>query len=143
MRILVIDDDTSMTELTAMLLESYGFEVTGASVASEAIEIVREIQPHAVILDLMMPDIDGQQVCRSIREFSNVPIIVLSALSDPEMVASALDNGADDYLVKPVPSQVLAAHLNRIIKRTGQLNLSSEKLANTWIPGGTPNRPGR
>jgi DNA-binding response OmpR family regulator len=135
MRILAIDDDISMTELTAMLLRNYGFEVTGASVAREAIELVREKPPQAIILDLMMPDMDGRQVCRAIREFSNVPIIVLSALNDPEMVASALDNGADDYLVKPVPSQVLAAHLNRLIKRTGQLNLSSEKLANTWIPG--------
>ena len=134
MRVLSIDDDISMTELTAALLGTYGFEVIGASKAIEAIQAVREKQPQAVILDLLMPDMDGRQVCRAIREFSNVPIIILSALNNPEMVASALDSGADDYLVKPVPSQVLVAHLNRLIKRTGQLRLSPEELANSWIP---------
>jgi DNA-binding response OmpR family regulator len=134
MKVLSIDDDVAMTELTAMLLRTHGFDVITANIAREAIQIVREKQPHAIILDLMMPDMDGRQVCRAIREFSNVPIIILSALNDPATVASALDSGADDYLVKPVPSDVLAAHINRLIKRTGQLNLSPEKLANSWIP---------
>ncbi|RJP52508.1 MAG: DNA-binding response regulator [Anaerolineaceae bacterium] len=143
MKVLSIDDDIAMTELTAMLLRTHGFEVLTANSAREAIQIIREKQPHAVILDLMMPDMDGRQVCRVIREFSNVPIIILSALNDPETVASALDSGADDYLVKPVPSDVLAAHLNRLIKRTGRLVMSPEKLANTWIPAAAtiPTRP--
>jgi len=134
MKVLSVDDDIAMTELTAMLLQTHGFHVLTANSARDAIQIVREKQPHAVILDLMMPDMDGRQVCRTIREFSNVPIIILSALNDPETVASALDSGADDYLVKPVPSDVLAAHLNRLIKRTGKLSMSPEKIVNTWIP---------
>ena len=134
MKVLSIDDDVAMTELTAMLLRTHGFDVLTANFAHEAIQIIREKQPHAVILDLMMPDMDGRQVCKLIREFSNVPIIILSALNDPETVASALDSGADDYLVKPVPSDVLAAHLNRLIKRTGRLSMSPERLANSWIP---------
>ncbi|OIN85796.1 MAG: hypothetical protein AUJ21_12580 [Anaerolineae bacterium CG1_02_58_13] len=134
MKVLSVDDDIAMTELTAMLLQTHGFHVLTANSARDAIQIVREKQPHAVILDLMMPDMDGRQVCRTIREFSNVPIIILSALNDPETVASALDSGADDYLVKPVPSDVLAAHLNRLIKRTGKLSMSPEKIANSWIP---------
>jgi len=134
MKVLSVDDDIAMTELTAMLLQTHGFHVLTANSARDAIQIVREKQPHAVILDLMMPDMDGRQVCRIIREFSNVPIIILSALNDPETVASALDSGADDYLVKPVPSDVLAAHLNRLIKRTGKLSMSPEKIANSWIP---------
>ena len=134
MKILCIDDDVAMTELTAMLLRTHGFEVITSNIARESIKTVREKQPHAVILDLMMPDMDGRQVCRAIREFSSVPIVILSALNDPETVASALDSGADDYLVKPVPSDVLAAHLNRLIKRTGKLTMSPEKLANKWIP---------
>jgi DNA-binding response OmpR family regulator len=143
MKVLSIDDDVAMTELTAMLLRTHGFEVLTSNSVREAIQIVREKQPHAVILDLMMPDMDGRQVCRIIREFSNVPIVVLSALNDPETVASALDSGADDYLVKPVPSDVLAAHLNRLIKRTGRLTMTPAKLANTWIPATTslPTRP--
>ena len=134
MKVLSVDDDIAMTELTAMLLQTHGFHVLTANSARDAIQIVREKQPQAVILDLMMPDMDGRQVCRTIREFSNVPIIILSALNDPETVASALDSGADDYLVKPVPSDVLAAHLNRLIKRTGKLSMSPEKIANSWIP---------
>jgi DNA-binding response OmpR family regulator len=134
MKVLCVDDDVAMTELTAMLLRSHGFEVLAANVARDAIQLVREKQPHAVILDLMMPDMDGRQICRAIREFSNVPIIILSALNDPQTVASALDSGADDYLVKPVPSQVLAAHLNRLLKRTGRLVMTPEKINSTWIP---------
>ena len=137
MKVLSIDDDVAMTELTAMLLRTHGFEVLTSNSALEAIQIVRDKQPHAVILDLMMPDMDGRQICRSIREFSNVPIIILSALNDPDTVASALDSGADDYLVKPVPSDVLAAHLNRLIKRTGRLTMTPAKLAHTWIPAAT------
>ena len=140
MKVLSIDDDVAMTELTAMLLRTHGFDVLTANIARAAIQIVREQHPQAVSLDLMMPDMDGRQVCQAIREFSNVPIIILSALNDPETVASALDSGADDYLVKPVPSQVLAAHLNRLIKRTGRLSMSPEKLANSWIPA-TPSIP--
>ncbi|OQY86107.1 MAG: hypothetical protein B6D40_02025 [Anaerolineae bacterium UTCFX3] len=138
MKVLSIDDDIAMTELTAMLLRTHGFDVLASNNAREAILMVREKRPHAVILDLMMPDMDGRQVCRAIREFSNVPIIILSALNDPETVASALDSGADDYLVKPVPSDVLAAHLNRLIKRTGQLNISPDKFTNKWIPSIPP-----
>lgn len=138
MKILCIDDDAAMTELTAMLLRTHGFEVMTANTANDAFQILRQKPPHAVILDLMMPDMDGREVCRAIREFSSVPIIILSALNDAETVASALDSGADDYLVKPVPSQVLAAHINRLIKRTGKLSMTPEKLANSWIPASTP-----
>jgi two-component system KDP operon response regulator KdpE len=132
MNVLAVDDDVAMTELTAMLLRTHGFTVRTANVAREAIKIVSENWPNAVVLDLMMPDMDGRQVCRKLREFSNVPIIILSALNDPESVASALDSGADDYLVKPVPSDVLAAHLKRIIKRTGRLTLPNDKVLSQW-----------
>ena len=138
MNVLSIDDDVAMTELTAMLLRTHGFHVLTANNGRDALQIIHEQHPQAVILDLMMPDMDGRIVCRAIRDFSNVPIIILSALNDPEIVASALDSGADDYLVKPVPSEVLAAHLNRLIKRTGRLTLSPEKLANSWIPASKP-----
>jgi DNA-binding response OmpR family regulator len=65
----------------------------------------------------MMPGMDGWQVCSEVRSFSDVPILILSALDSPGMVASALDAGADDYLVKPVPSGVLLAHLNNLVRR--------------------------
>jgi two-component system KDP operon response regulator KdpE len=69
----------------------------------------------------MMPDKDGWEVCKAVRSFSNVPILVLSALNDPRMVASVLDVGADDFLVKPVPSSILVAHLRKLVRRTGSI----------------------
>jgi DNA-binding response OmpR family regulator len=131
MKVLSVDDDVAMTELTAMLLFSHGFHVLTANNGRDALQTIRDQHPHAVILDLMMADMDGRQ---AIREFSDVPIVILSALNDSETVASALDSGADDYLVKPVPSDVLAAHLKRLIKRTGKLRMSPESIANSWIP---------
>ena len=81
--------------------------------------MIRDDSPDVVILDLMMPDMDGWQICKAVREFSQVPIIILSALNDPSMIASVLDAGADDYLTKPTPSRVLIAHVNRLVNRTG------------------------
>jgi DNA-binding response OmpR family regulator len=119
---LAIDDDTAMTELLALLLKSHGLEVYTANSGDEGLQLVRVANPDIVILDLMMPGVDGWQVCREIRTFSKVPIIVLSALDNPGMVASALDAGADDYLIKPVPSGVLIAHLNNLTRRANVAN---------------------
>ena len=97
------------------------FEITEATNGREALEVIRRQRPDLVILDLMMPEIDGWEVCKTVRGFSKVPIIVLSALNDPSMIASVLDAGADDYLTKPTPSRVLVAHINRLVHRTGNL----------------------
>jgi DNA-binding response OmpR family regulator len=120
-KVLAIDDDTAMTELLSLLLKTYGFEITTANSGEEGVQIIRDLSPDIVLLDLMMPGMDGWQVCKAVRAFSNVPILILSALDNPGMVASALDAGADDYLIKPVPSGVLVAHLNRLARRTGKL----------------------
>jgi DNA-binding response OmpR family regulator len=117
LRILTIDDDPAMTALLALLLKRHSLEVYIANTGEEGIKLTREISPDVVILDLMMPGMDGWQVCSQVRSFSNVPILVLSALDSPGMVASALDAGADDYLVKPVPVGVLIAHLNTLTRR--------------------------
>ncbi len=123
--VLTIDDDTAITELLAMLLRTHGYEVKTVNSGEDGVEAIKKYNPHVVILDLMMPGMDGWQVCKNVREFSNVPIVVLSALDDPAMIASALDAGADDYLVKPVSSSILVAHLNRLIRRTGTLEMSN------------------
>jgi DNA-binding response OmpR family regulator len=128
--VLTIDDDTAITELLAMLLRTHGYEVKTVNSGEDGVAAIKKMTPHVVILDLMMPGMDGWQVCRSVREFSNVPIVILSALDDPAMIASALDAGADDYLVKPVSSSILVAHLNRLIRRTGTLEASN----NSSIP---------
>src|SRR5512141_463294 len=124
-KLLVIDDDTAVTDLLSLLLRSQGFEVFATNNSAEGLNMVREIGPDLVVLDLMMPEMDGWEVCRSVRQFSQVPIIILSALNDPSMIASVLDAGADDYLTKPTPSRVLIAHINRLVHRNGSLNSSA------------------
>ncbi len=138
-KILVIDDDVAITELMSMLLKTHGFEVITTNTGAEGINIAKTKNPSVVLLDLMMPDVDGWQVCKAVRKFSNVPILILSAINDPRMVASVLDAGADDFLVKPVPSGVLVAHIRKMVRRnTGSLdNVNLKKtgpLASSAIP---------
>jgi two-component system KDP operon response regulator KdpE len=116
-RILVIDDDQAMTEMLRLVLEPSSFDVHEAHSGPEGIEATRRLNPEVVVLDLLMPDMDGWEVCKEIRTFSEVPILVLSAISKPGIVARALDEGADDYLLKPMPSSVLIAHLKRLARR--------------------------
>ncbi len=121
-KVLAIDDDTAMTELLTLLLQTHSFEITTANSGQEGIALLKKKNPDIVLLDLMMPGMDGWEVCKQIRSFSNIPIVVLSALNNPGMVASALDAGADDYLIKPVPSSILVAHLKNLARRsTSQL----------------------
>ena len=134
-KILAIDDDTAMTDLLIILLQSRGFEITTANSGKEGIELIRKTQPNIILLDLMMPDMDGWETCKRIREFSNIPIVVLSALNNPGMIASALDAGADDYLIKPVPSSILVAHIKNLARRsTGQLSPYPSMVQATKIP---------
>ncbi len=116
-KILVIDDDPAMTDLLKLLLRQTGAEIRIANDGRTGIGLAKTFAPRIIILDLMMPEMDGWQICKEIRTFSNVPILILSALDNPGLVAAALDAGADDYLIKPVTSGVLIAHLNNLIRR--------------------------
>jgi DNA-binding response OmpR family regulator len=115
--VLVIDDDDAMIEMLKQVLEPDDFVLSVASTGQMGIENARKLAPDVIILDLLVPEMDGWQVCKSIREFSLAPILVLSAISKPGMVAKALDEGADDYLLKPVTSSVLVAHIKRLAWR--------------------------
>jgi two-component system KDP operon response regulator KdpE len=117
MKIIVIDDDPAMTELLQLLLQPASSEIFTANSGPVGIDLIKSKNPDVVILDLMMPDMDGWQVCKRVREFSDIPILVLSALDNPGVVAEALDAGADDYLIKPVASGVLIAHINKLLRR--------------------------
>jgi DNA-binding response OmpR family regulator len=120
--ILTIDDDPAITELLSVILRANDFDVLIANSGEDGVRIAQEKSPRLVILDLIMPDMDGWQVCKAVRAFTSVPILILSALDDPSVVASILDAGADDYLVKPIPSAVLVAHLHKLTRRTGALH---------------------
>ena len=107
--VLAIDDDYAITELLSIIFQSHGFDVLTANNSEEGLRIIAEKSPDAITLDLMMPDLDGLEMCKRIRSISEIPILVLSAVNDPAMVASVLDAGVDDFIVKPVPSAVLIA----------------------------------
>ncbi len=126
-KVLAIDDDTAMTELLTLLLQTHSFEITTANSGQEGIALIKKKNPDIILLDLMMPGMDGWEVCKKIRSFTNTPIVILSALNNPGMVASALDAGADDYLIKPVPSSILVAHIKNLARRsTSQLRHPSD-----------------
>lgn len=117
-KVLIIDDDLALCESLKLILEPKDFIVASASNGADGIRLCQEWQPDIVVLDLLMPGMDGWEVAARIRSFSDVPIIVLSAVSKPELVAKALDEGIDEYLIKPVPGIVLAAHLKRLTRRS-------------------------
>jgi DNA-binding response OmpR family regulator len=99
-----------------MLRRLPDFEVFTVNSGAEAIKATRDLNPNVIVLDLMMPGITGWEVCRTIRTFSQVPILVLSAVVDSEMVMQSLEEGANDYLVKPVPRGVLISHIKNLVQ---------------------------
>jgi len=117
MKILVIDDDPAMTDLLKVLLAPTGAVIMAALSGQDGLLQIAQNNPDIIILDLMMPEVDGWQVCKKVRETSKTPILILSALDNPGTVAAALDAGADDYLIKPVTSGVLIAHINKLVRR--------------------------
>jgi DNA-binding response OmpR family regulator len=115
--VLVIDDDSAMTDLLKLMLKQESFDVITTNSGREGIAAARQKNPNVIILDLLMPGEDGWQICETIREFSQVPILVLSALNSPGLLTKALDAGADDVLIKPVSMGMLIAHLNKLTRR--------------------------
>ncbi len=124
-KILVIDDDMGMTELLALLLAPASPDILSATSGRVGLELARKYTPDIIILDLMMPEMNGWTVCRRIREFSDTPILILTAMDSPGAIAQALDSGADDYLIKPVSSGTLIAHLNKLLRRSSFVLQSS------------------
>jgi two-component system response regulator MtrA len=122
MRVLLIDDDPATTDMLEILIQSYPCSVLAANSGEDAITLAQAEKPDLIILDVMMLDMDGLDICKALRKFTSAPILMLSALYTPEMVAKALDSGADDYLSKPVPSQVLFAHIKSLSRRKTQLS---------------------
>jgi DNA-binding response OmpR family regulator len=116
--ILVIDDDPAMTDLLKILLTTNDMDVKVVNDGQSGIDCLNDYSPNIVVLDLMMPDLDGWKVCQKIKEISQIPILILSALDSPRMIADALDAGADDYLIKPVTSSSLIAHINNLVRRS-------------------------
>jgi two-component system, OmpR family, KDP operon response regulator KdpE len=118
-RVLVVDDEPQILRALRVVLREAGFDVVPAETAEEALDRAAVQPPDAAIVDLVLPDRDGVDVARSLREWSRMPIIVLSAVGDEEEKVRALEAGADDYVVKPFAPRELVARLQAVLRRAG------------------------
>jgi two-component system KDP operon response regulator KdpE len=129
-KILVIDDEEGTVNLIAMLLERRGYEVHKAMSAEEGLRKAYRHQPDLVLLDVMMPDTDGWEVCKRLRDMSDVPIIFLTARVESRDVVRGLELGADDYVTKPYDNDELIARIRAHLRRAPKSNISEELVFN-------------
>lgn len=116
-RVLVADDDDKIRELLELYLTKEGFAVEQAADGAEAILKAQQLKPDLIVLDIMMPVLDGMEVCRQVRKFSQVPVIMLTARTEDEDRIMGLELGADDYLAKPFNPRELVARVKAVLRR--------------------------
>jgi two-component system KDP operon response regulator KdpE len=116
--ILIVDDDAAMVKLITHNLDAAGYRVLTARDGEQAIRMIRQDKPHLVLLDVLLPGMDGFQVCQSIREFSDMPVMMITAKGEIQNVVRGLDMGADDYVAKPFDIGVLVARVKAVLSRT-------------------------
>ena len=127
-RILVVDDENSISELIATSLKFVGFDVRTASSGAQALQIAQEFKPHALILDVMLPDQNGFEVCRQIRsEGQNIGVLFLTAKDSVEDKIAGLTIGGDDYVTKPFSLEELVARLRALLRRTGATEVLADE----------------
>ena len=119
-KILVVDDDKKTVDLIRLYLEKDGYRVTVAYDGRQALELARQKRPDLVVLDLMLPEVDGLDVCRILRAESKVPVIMLTARTTEEDKLLGLDLGADDYVTKPFSPRELLARVRAVLRRAGE-----------------------
>jgi two-component system KDP operon response regulator KdpE len=119
-RILVCDDDPQILRALRLVLRGAGYEVLTSTTADEALDRAAVGGPHAAIIDLMLPDRPGIEVCRELRNWSELPIIVLSAVTEEDAKVRALQSGADDYVTKPFAPAELVARVQAVLRRAGR-----------------------
>ena len=128
-RILVVDDEIKIVDVVKSYLEREGYLVSFAYNGKDAIEVFEKFNPNLAILDLMLPDMTGEDICRAIRKKSRIPIIMLTAKVDEDSVLNGFNIGADDYVTKPFSTKQLMARVSALLRRTGD---DSELLANVF-----------
>ena len=119
-KVLIVDDDKNICDLLRLYLEKEGYSVILSHDGEEAVVKFNALKPDIVLLDVMLPGLDGWQVCREIRKKSNIPILMITAKSDTFDKVLSLELGADDYIVKPFDSKEVIARIKAVVRRTGQ-----------------------
>ena len=135
MKTLVVDDEMLLVKGIRFNLQNEGYEVITGCNGLEAVSLVREQQPDLVVLDVMMPEMDGLTACSKIREFSDVPIIMLTAKTDDMDKLLGFDHGVDDYLTKPFNILELKARIRALLRRAGKHSTKADEPANTLAIG--------
>jgi two-component system KDP operon response regulator KdpE len=125
-KILIVDDEENTVQLIAILLERRGYQAIKAYSAEEGLRHAYRYQPDLVLLDIMMPDMDGWDVCKRLREMSDVPIIFLTAREDVTDIVRGLEMGADDYVLKPHNNEELVARIRAHLRRSPRPSVSEE-----------------
>ncbi|MET0448029.1 MAG: MtrAB system response regulator MtrA [Aeromicrobium sp.] len=125
-RVLVVDDDASLAEMLTIVLEGEGLTAAVCRTGDRVMAAFEQFKPDVVLLDLMLPGLDGMSVCRQIREKSAVPIIMLTAKSDTPDVVAGLEAGADDYITKPFKNTELVARVRARLRRSDQIGETLE-----------------
>ena len=118
-KILVVDDDTNICELLRLYLEKEGYEVSIANTGTDAVKMFQRVAPDLMLLDIMLPELDGWQVCREIRKTSDKPIIMLTAKGETFDKVLGFELGADDYVVKPFDAKEVMARVKAVLRRSG------------------------
>jgi DNA-binding response OmpR family regulator len=126
-RILLVDDDELLCQSFQLILNDMGFDVDLAHTGVEGLKKAYSLQPDVILLDVMMPDMDGWETCQRFKEMCDVPIIMLTAIDAQENVIKGLDLGADDYIVKTVTSEELGARIRAVLRRANRSNVASGK----------------
>ncbi|MCS7477539.1 response regulator [Umezawaea endophytica] len=124
-RVLLIEDDQAVRSALEFALRRHGHQVSAAASGEDGVALVREEVPDIVVLDVMLPGIDGFEVCRRVRAMGEVPVVMLTARGDDFDVVGGLEAGADDYVVKPVEPRVLDARLRAVLRRIDRENTRS------------------
>ncbi|MEQ8171947.1 MAG: response regulator transcription factor [Candidatus Eremiobacterota bacterium] len=127
-KILVVDDERNIVELMKFNLKKEGYEVATAFDGMEALRVAREEKPDLIILDLMMPELGGLDVCKTLRKESKVPIIIVTAKGEEIDMILGLELGADDYVTKPFSPKLLITKIRTVLRRTGQKSDEQEEL---------------
>jgi len=135
-KILLVDDDPNIRQLVNLYLEKEGFEVMMAARGDDAVKMFKTSPPNLILLDLMLPGMDGWQVCREVRKVSNIPIIMLTAKDETFDKVLGLELGADDYMVKPFDTKELVARIKAVLRRFQPNETPSKELV---FPGLTVN----
>lgn len=126
-KVLIVDDDEHIVELIKLYMDKEGFDTVTANNGKKAVELFKSEAPAIVILDVMMPEMDGWQVCREIRRVSNIPIIMLTAKGETFDKVLGLELGADDYMVKPFEPKELLARVKAVLRRSDTKESKAEK----------------